>query len=35
MKAVVETGYLEELYTKSQYESLDSAVDQISHEFKQ
>ena len=35
MKAVVETGYLEELYDASQYESLDLAIDQISHEFKQ
>ena len=35
MKAVVETGYLEELYSKSQYESLDLAIDQISHKFMQ
>ena len=35
MKAVVETGYLEELYDPSQYESLDSAIDKISHEFQQ
>ena len=35
MKAVVETGYLEDLYSTNQYESLDSAIDQISDEFKQ
>ena len=35
MKAVVETGYLEDLYSPSQYESLDSAIDQISLEFQQ
>ena len=33
MKAVVETGYLEDLYSKMQYESLDSAIDNISHDF--
>ena len=35
MKSVVEAGYLEELYNSSQYESLNLAIDQISHEFKQ
>ena len=35
MKAVVQIGYLEDLYSTSQYESLDLAIDQISHEFMQ
>ena len=35
MKAVVETGYLENLYSTGQYESLDLAIDQICLEFTQ
>ena len=35
MKAVVETGYLENLYSSGQYESLDLAIDEICLEFTQ
>ena len=35
IKAVVETGYMEEFYDNGHYEIFDLTIDQISLEFKQ
>ena len=35
IKAVVETGYMEEFYDSSHYEIFDLTIDQISFEFAQ
>ena len=33
IKAVVETGYMDDLYQSSHYEELDSSIDSISQDF--
>ena len=35
MKAVIETGYIDELYQKGDYESIQLATELISQEFKE
>ena len=35
MKAVIETGYMEELYEETEYERIQSAILQVSKEFKE
>ena len=35
MKAIVEVGYNKELYNAGQYEGLEKAIEQVSHELMQ
>ena len=35
MKAIIETGYIEELYEKGDYESINLAIELVSQEFKE